>query len=196
MHGKMSGMCPLKPRNVFAVNDYAVVYESKGPDETVVKACAYRSRHAYALGPTPYASAANFGGVFHETLAGTTIAYEFNVGGGDGVGEGSSRNWVGVRDLRTGKVLHYAPTGVANALSNPGNVGTGKVWGLVVKGDGAVAWISYSGEELGGYDVHVIDRTGSRVLAAGLGVQRSSLALGGSRLYWTQNGVPESAVLH
>jgi hypothetical protein len=68
----------------------------------------------------------------------------------------------------------------------------------VVKSDGAVAWIVaiYGREHPAEYEVHALDRTGSRVLAFGPGISPRSLALAGSTLYWTQGGNPMSAPLN
>ena len=71
---------------------------------------------------------------------------------------------------------------------------------MVVKSDGAVAWIAEN--EIGPphgppeYEVNAVDKTGNRTLAAGTDIAPSSLALAGSTLYWTQGGKPMSAPLN
>ena len=67
---------------------------------------------------------------------------------------------------------------------------------IVVKSDGAVAWIVRTDPEEGMYQVHALDQTGSRVLSTGSDIAPSSLALAGSTLYWTQGGEPHSATLN
>jgi hypothetical protein len=186
--------CSGRQSHVLTANRRAVVYESPGPEE--IMGCMYGSQRFYALGPVPFASSSGSGGVFDEILAGTIAAYEYNESAGGNGTEEVNNSLVIVRDLSTGKVLHRVPTGIASRPDNPASVGTGSVSGLVVKSDGAVAWISPTGEMFGFREVHALDRTGNRVLASGSGIDRSSLALAGSRLYWTQNGVPASAVLH
>jgi hypothetical protein len=107
-------------------------------------------------------------------------------------GRGDRSSWlVFVRDLRSGKVLHEVPTGTPNA-PRPGLVGAGFTSVIVVKSDGAVAWIT---EGAFTDEVHAVDRTGSRLLVSGPDIERSSLALAGSTLYWTQDGKPMSSVL-
>jgi hypothetical protein len=101
-----------------------------------------------------------------------------------------------VRDLWTGRVIHRLPTGVPKS-PRPGLVGAGSTTIIVVKTDGAVAWIAEKpgvgkGTE---YQVHAVDKMGSRLLASGEDVDGSSLALAGSTLYWTQGGKPFSAPL-
>ncbi len=66
----------------------------------------------------------------------------------------------------------------------------------MVKLDGSVAWIVETGEEEGRYQVHAVDKSGSRVLASGPNIDPSSLALAGSTLYWTQGDQPFSASLN
>jgi hypothetical protein len=101
-----------------------------------------------------------------------------------------------VENLRTGRVLHKVPTGT----SSPGAVGIGPVVSLVVKSDGAVAWIVEN--EIPArhvpaeYEVHAVDKTGNRLLASGSDIDPHSLALAGSTLYWTQGGKPMSAPLN
>ena len=78
--------------------------------------------------------------------------------------------------------------------------------GLVAKPNGSVAWIAEdfersapatsTSEEARYYDVYASDKSGTGLLASGLDVSPSSLALGGSTVYWTQGGKPASAVLN
>jgi hypothetical protein len=101
-----------------------------------------------------------------------------------------------VRDLDGGRVVHVLPTGASrfpNAL--PTVIGAGPLVGSVVKPDGAVAWIDEAPPTSGGYEVHAVDSTGSRILASGTDIAPASLALAGSTLYWTQGGEPASSVL-
>jgi len=80
------------------------------------------------------------------------------------------------------------------------------VVGLVAKPNGSVAWIAEdfersapatsTSEEARYYDVYASDKSGTGLLASGLDVSPSSLALGGSTVYWTQGGKPASAVLN
>jgi hypothetical protein len=113
------------------------------------------------------------------TLSGSVVGYEeFDIQIGV-----SSRWAVIVRDLRTGRVLHRA------------NSTGGFVQDLVLKTDGAVAWIVDTRFLPDEYAVVALDKTGMRTLASGPSVAPSSLALAASTLYWTQDGKPFSAVL-
>jgi hypothetical protein len=78
----------------------------------------------------------------------------------------------------------------------PFSVGIGATAAIVVKSDGAVAWIVETRQEEGTYEVHAVDKAGSRLLASGADIDPSSLALAGSTLYWTQGGKPMSASLN
>lgn len=196
-HKELSARCIRREPHVLVANARAVVYEGY----EAIEGCAYGSRRSYALGPIPYGDPYGGTDVARETLSGITAAYEIfesqvlN-------NKGWRKRWVVVRDLRNGRVLHRVPTGVSARPSQVGNVGIGRTTGLVVKGDGAVAWIVATGEELpngeeqGTFQVHAVDSSGSRVLASGANIDPSSLALAGSRLYWMQGGVPMSAVLN
>jgi hypothetical protein len=118
------------------------------------------------------------------------VAFEFSSGSANG-----PKEWlVLVRDLRSGHVIRRLPTGI---LKTPGDVGGGRTTEIVVKSDGAVAWIvEAEAAEPKEYEVRAVDKGGSRVLARGRDVGPGSLALGGSTLYWTQGGRPSSTTLN
>jgi hypothetical protein len=73
----------------------------------------------------------------------------------------------------------------------------GRILELVLKNDGAVAWIAGFGcpAQTKLLEVHALDAAGERLLASGADVAPESLALAGSRLYWTQADKPFSAPL-
>lgn len=69
---------------------------------------------------------------------------------------------------------------------------------LVLKADGAVGWIVVTNQltpPVVGYEVHAVDASGSKLLDSGARIDPSSLALGGSSLYWTDAGQVRSARL-
>jgi hypothetical protein len=74
-----------------------------------------------------------------------------------------------------------------------------RVTDLVLRGDGALAWIvEIRDTETASprYQVRTSLRgTGSTLVAEGADIASGSLALGGSTLYWTQAGVPQSTSL-
>lgn len=194
--------CPGTHEKVVVADAQAVVYQARLPREEGrgIYACAYGHR-SYVLGSGLARGPASGGtggafGVDDETLAGNIVAYEEV----ESFTEGHTKRIIVVRDLRTGRVMHEAPTAEAQT---PGDVGKGSARSLVVKSDGAVAWIveTVSGPTVGGigpptiYEVRAVDKTGSRLLASGGDIDPSSLALAGSTLYWTQGGQPFSAQL-
>jgi hypothetical protein len=166
--------------------------ESRSEPERVVYGCAFHTGRSYLLGGLPSEQNTS-GGEFalDPTLAGTVVAYEksldYETGGG--------RDVVVVRDLRTGRILHEVLTGTP-MKPEAGSEGLGAVLGLVVKSDGAVAWIVATDAENGTRQVHAVDKTGSRTLAIGSNIAPRSLALSGSTLYWTQGGQAQSATLN
>jgi hypothetical protein len=83
---------------------------------------------------------------------------------------------------------------VLHRIFAPNNENFGPVSAIVVKQDGAVAWIS---EPLAGgpIQVHAVDRTGSRLLASSEIVEPKSLVLVGSTLYWAEAGIRKSVAL-
>jgi hypothetical protein len=210
--------CTQVHARLITANARAQVYEATEPhgfpEYLGAWGCVYGSSHPYFLGHISHHSASTegTGGVEHETLAGPIVAYEeFSI-------EDGHAEWrVIVRDLRTGRVLHRVPTGVP-LKPEPKYVGVGNVVAIVVKSNGAVAWIADDyersatahGTGLPYFDVYAVDKMGTRLLASGTNIDPSSLALStgatgingyptsvaGNTVYWTQGGVAASAVLN
>jgi hypothetical protein len=91
-------------------------------------------------------------------------------------------------------VLRRLPTGTPATREQ---IGGGPVTTIVVKRDGAVAWIvEAEAPPPGKWEVHAVETNGSRVLASGADVAPWSLALAGNNLYWTQDGRASAAPLN
>ena len=173
--------------------------------EPVFRGCAYGSARSFRLGMTHSNGNGAAIGTEHVTLNGVIVAYEAYATASRPVGSEQGYFYVVVRNLRTGKLLDRVPTGVPLEPDRR-HVGVGPVKAMVVKADGAVAWIALddkqselnhhlSGHEDLSYDLYALDRNGERLLASGTELAPSSLALAGSTLYWTQGGRPFSAGL-
>ena len=162
-----------------------------------IRSCDSAHRGSYLLKaelfPTPTEVSA---AVSNLTLDGAMLAYEEFTSGVNRYEQqiGKSVWRVIVRNLRTGHVLHAVPTGIANP-PNPHFIGDGATTMIVLKSDGAVAWIVDHVDENERYQVNAVDRDGNRVLAAGSDIDPRSLALADSTLYWTQGGKPFSTRL-
>jgi len=161
--------------------------------------CTFKNKRAYVLGEPVSVASSGTAGISLETLDGPTVAYEAGSGGPTGA------EWrVVVRDLSNGKVIDDLPTGTPAHPQLPRteggltvrDVGIGPATSIVVKSDGGVAWIVSAPKEDGYYQVHAVDKTGSRVLASGPEIDPTSLALAGSTLYWSEAGRPMSATLN
>ncbi|MFI5142727.1 MAG: hypothetical protein ACHQHM_01715 [Thermoanaerobaculales bacterium] len=158
-------------------------------------------RRSYLLGVPDEAygggAAQGSGGIEHEVLSGSMVAYEES-GSATSYNGPSEYEWVVVvRDLRNGRVVHRRPTGTP-LEPEPNYVGVGKVASLVLKSDGAVAWLAEDYERSAGtgtyLDLYAVDALGSRLLASGH-IKRRSLRLSGSMLYWIEHGKTASARL-
>ncbi len=161
------------------------------PEFLSIYGCSYGHKRSYLLGPILSSSESGGAGVIHETLTGPIVAYEEILNESP-----CCQHWrVVVRNLHNGHILHRIPTGTP-IKPEPFSVGIGLAVAIVVKRDGSVAWIVETIQELGGYQVHAVDKSGSRVLASSPDIDPTSLALAGSTLYWTQGGQPESATLN
>ncbi len=209
---KASPPCRLPPHTrMLAADPQAQIYEKLETEsqEKGIYGCVYGSRRTYFLGePSPtVGTPSGIEGITLETLAGPMAAYEYTSSGpgpgGLGSGEGYAEWIIVVRDLRNGRILHRVPTGTSRSARD---VGSGPAMAIVVQADGSVAWMVESHFEPptaendfkgnSEYAVEAVDKTGGRLLASGLGIDPSSLALADGIVYWTQNGRPASSVLH
>jgi hypothetical protein len=184
-----------------------------------IRACAYGQRRSFIVAACNNEErATTCADNSHVTLVGAAVASEdtFQVEGHEV--EKSIDEWhVEVRNLHTGRILHEVPTGTP-LKPEPRYVGVGPIVGLVLKSDGAVAWIAedYERSSVPGrmpftipyFDLYAVDKSGTRLLASGTDIDPSSLALSvgsisvgtrrtivGSTLYWTQGGKQSSATL-
>lgn len=193
-----------------------------------LRACVYGQRRSFFIEECK-SGEENVGPIecikdLHLTLTGTSVAYEQSFGSGKYPFERHASEWyVVIRDVRTGRILHRAPTGTPLTPKSSGNVGVGNVVALVLKDDGSVAWIAEDygrsaagppvgreGTRLSYFDVYACDKSGTRLLASGTNIDPSSLALStgatrisgypssiaGSTVHWTQGGKSESAPLN
>ena len=166
----------------------------EGPDYV---GCAFASRRQFVLGAETTCSATGCSGTENIALAGTVVAYEEFGQGFDVASRTGAGQWnLVVRDLRTGRVLHDVLTGTMSPLRT-GYRGIGPTSDVVVKPDGSLAWIAVGaiGPEYGIYQVHALDASGARTLAVGPSIGRTSLALAGGTLYWSEGGHAASAPL-
>lgn len=134
----------------------------------------------------------------HVVLAGSMVAYESGEYGPAEVGGGEEEHtYVIVGNLKTVQFVHKVPSGVPQVPVGKNDVGAGAVRAIVLKADGAVAWIAeeeYDYPRIS-FQVRALDRKGERLLALGEDIAPGSLALAGSTVYWTQEGKPHSASL-
>ncbi len=165
--------CPPAKSRVLLADSEAELYIVKErlphfPEpEPVVRGCAYGQKRSYLLGETEEHSSSYGGGgssgVRLATLAGTIVAYAESAVYGSGK-EKAPRYFMVVRDLSTGRILYRVNTGrFVKPEATPVSVGSATA--LVVKSDGAVAWIIETGVPTT-YQVYAIDKAGRRLLAS------------------------------
>jgi hypothetical protein len=163
-----------------------VTYDREGGQEREIRGCVYGHTRTYVVGSAFSGSGSGGGGTSRLILDGTTVAGEDSSYCTSCWGPEESHSVFAV-DLRTGAVLDHA--------SSPAYVQS-----MVVKPDGALAWIAATGVNgVTGFHqewVYALDRAGVRLLAHGSDIGESSLALAGSTVYWTEGGHPFSAPLN
>jgi len=176
------GCGPASARTL-AADSVARIYDTGAS----VYGCSTTSRRRFRLGSS--SSSLREGRVGPVALAGAEAAYGLAF---HSVDTGSAE--VVVRRLTDGKVLHTAA-----AISRPaGPESFGSVTALVVKGDGAVAWIGEGSWSVGrGHEieVHRLDSRGQAELDHGAGIAPSSLRRHRSRLTWAHSGRQRTATL-
>jgi hypothetical protein len=191
--------CPPAKAHVLLADAEAELYIAKerlphsSEPEPVVRGCAYGHQRSYLLGEAEERSTSYGGGgssgVTLETLAGTVVAYAEAAS----YGNNEARYVMVVRNLSTGRVLHKVTTGTSvKPEATP--ISEGPATALVVKSDGAVAWIVETGFPVT-YQVYTIDKTGRRLLVSSTDIVPYSLALAGNTVYWMQGDQSFSASL-
>jgi hypothetical protein len=153
----------------------------------VVYGCSVQRGRTFRLGhATRSISESRVGPV---AVAGNDAAYGLSNFGVDTV-----RTSVEVRRLTDGAVLQDLP-----ASSSAGPEFFQQVGSVVVKADGAVAWIGSESSIIsrghGVIEVRAVDAGGARMLDSGQGIDSTSLRLRGSTLSWRHNGVTHHGTL-
>lgn len=190
-HARPSPACPAR-QPVLLADGHATIYRGGKARPYEVFGCVPGHR-SYDLGRLGYFATLMFPGsptrsarISLLTIAGPMVAFEETE---------QSREQIVVRDLRTGRFVIRESHGVH---------GLQGVEQIVVKSDGAVAWMAQVNLGHGGNPIHrevyAADASGARLLAEGEEglnpIERGSLALVGNTLYWTQSGKPLSAPLN
>jgi hypothetical protein len=182
--GSAAASCGPAGAQTLAVDRTARVYQSGGN----VYGCSTASKRSYRLGAS--ARSIREGRAGPIALAGTDVAYGYTQYGVDTVSAE-----VLVRDLSTGRQLRSEP-----ATTAPARVEfVQSVDSVVVKADGAVAWIGESGSVISGPTNTEVDRADARglsMLDSGSGIDLRSLRLHGVTVTWRHDGRTRSASLN
>ena len=182
--GPLPAVCGPAGARTLAVDRAARAYQSGSG----VYGCSAAARRSYLLGAS--ARSIREGRAGPIALAGSDVAYGYTRFGIDTVSA-----QVVVRDLASGKQLHSEP-----ATSRPlGPEFFQSVATVVVKPDGAVAWIGDGGSIIAGRTRDIeVDRAEARgfaLLESGAGIDARSLRLRGSTLTWRDGARTRSARL-
>ena len=166
-----------------ASDTVARVYETGG----LIYACARGSGRRYRLGDARTCVRTERAGPV--ALSGTTLAYGLE---SCGVDTGSSS--VVVRRLSDGRQLRMLPATTAQLAPESYQL----VGSIVVKADGAVAWIGAAKpifRQSGSVEVHRADRRGQAKLDSAPSIEAGSLRLRGSIVTWRHGTGTKSATL-
>lgn len=184
LHARVEGA------RLLLANEHAELYVTyvrapEGGQEREMRGCVYGQK-SHKVGDAPGGSGSGGGGTSGFVLEGTTVAGE-NSSYCTVCTEFVEAHFVFAVDLKAGKRLgeFRSPAGTQS---------------IVVKADGALAWIAASGvnTNTGFHEewVYAHDSAGTRLLAHGSNIGTSSLALAKNTIYWTQGGQPFSAPLN
>jgi len=179
-----SASCGPSGARTLAVDRVARVYQSRGD----VFGCSTTGTRSFRLGAA--ARTIHQGRAGPVALAGVDVAYGLTEFGVDTVSA-----QVIVRNLRSGAQLRREPA-TTHAL---GVEFFQSVAGVVVKPDGAVAWIGHGGSVIhagsGETEVNRADARGRALLDSGNGIDAGSLRLHGSTVSWRHGAMTRSATL-
>lgn len=177
-----SGPCGPRDAHTLAADSVARIYELKG----TIYGCSIHGSKSYRLGGSSYGQQK----VGPVALSGEDAAYGLSRSGVDTISAS-----VRVRRLSDGKMLH---DDAATTKPLPAEYFQ-TLYALVVKSDGAVAWIAEAGSIFEGktsdVEVHKDDTTGRALLDSGSSIRRRSLRLHGSTLTWRHGETTRSALL-
>ncbi len=183
--GEVALHCGPTGAHTIASDRLARVYSRSGS----VYGCSMSgSRKSYRLGASSRSIHQNRAGPV--ALGGALAAYGLSAYGVDTVGAS-----VAVRRLTDGKQLKQLPATTAPLRPEFFQ----SVGSIVVKADGAVAWIGSAGSVIGGQrtdiEVHRSDARGQALLASGSAIDPGSLRRHGSTLTWRDGSATRSAKL-
>jgi hypothetical protein len=175
--------CDQQGTRTIAADRQARVFTTRG----IVYGCALRTGKQYRLGQLTSCIGSDRTGPL--ALAGELVGY-----GSQRCGIDTGVSQVIVRNLADGKQLR-AEAALTGGLGAESYVSVSSV---VLKADGAVAWIATGGSIFArgrARQVHRADASGHAVLDSGTPVNPSSLRLHGSRLTWKRGHATHSAQL-
>jgi hypothetical protein len=174
--------CELKSAVTIQANAEVRLFRRKG----VVYACSYRTRKLMKFGDDIAGGCRDdvkgCVGVYNYVLAGRNVAYVVS-----DITRDSQESFVQVADVRRGRARTVWHGGDLAALP-PAQVG---VSDLVLRADGAVAWITRTGVQgVQGtrQEVHLANASGERTADPGPNVEIGSLALSAAGTVFWKNG--------
>jgi hypothetical protein len=149
--------------------------------------CRYSVRRGVRLrAPAPSSPGSRAARFQTFRTAGNFLAYVYNDFAVDSTGD-DWKLYIESVDLRSGRFVHQA-----TAIRTPGcyaDLTRPNVSSLVLKSDGAIAWIQHSCTPDSAF---AADRAGTRPFGD---ADPRSMTLRGSTLNWTNGGIPESTTL-
>jgi hypothetical protein len=185
-------VCRPRQATTVAANARVRVYSVPGRfGGRHVVACLYRTGRRLVLGVQSGREAEDFEHVGPVALSGAIVGYQITTM--DHYGNGGYE--IAVRDLATGRLLHYASQEGGGFVGAPSPEARN---GFVMDAVGSVAWIAKTPGSDGQPSFTVFKSDASRasqVLDAGSGIDPRSLVLRQTTLAWTDGGATRAARL-
>ena len=161
-------------------NDLVRVFYRGSATEAVLYACNLRTGRITKLGWFGEGGGSTWDSLEYVTVGGRFVAY---VDAEYAFDYGFAGSRLVVVDSKTGKTRRGPVAAIGSAVPGP----------VVVRSNGTAAYLAEPSN--GMFEVHRFAGGADTVLDAGPGIDRSSLALGGSRVYWIRDGIAHTAVI-
>jgi hypothetical protein len=178
--------CAMRASTTIAANSQVRVFRRETVSTVTVYACRYGRGKRFTLGRADTADGQGEN-TYLETVAGSVVAYAIQPF------DDSQRYNPDFEGFSTTIHVLHLKTGLDTSAVAVPNVPSSSASALVLHPNGSAAWTAKAGSAI---DLRRLSIDGkASLISSGADIDGTSLALGGSTLYWTQAGVARSTLI-